>query len=527
MPTFDEELRDRIRDAGPRAPSQDDLFEGLARRKRQRARARKVGAIVTVGVVLAGTLAAFAIADASRTGPKPMGEPTPTSSPSELGLLYPVCDVSTMPIGLGMAQGLAAVFTRATDGCPKRLDKDTFVGVGVDLDGDGALDATAGPIPDCFMLCEAFAAPDVNGDGIAEVAVSTAGADGYGIWLYAVSTSPPAIAQITDGTEPFTFPWVNVATHADAAHCETNGAGQTTVVLDHSEWDASGSTVVQESFAISGVTATKLDQQRLSVPLEQTPTPTDELCGAPVHGSAEGSMGGPPRLEGRDIGVGTNVCDVERLGNLDIIPDGVPDVAFTGFFINDVGQCPKDMERQTWIVAVDVTGDDKADASTDARLVNCPATGCSPLDATDLDADGDGELIINTAFSIVDQGYFSVTGHGDGVTIEPILVAYPGHPEAGIQPGDPLMTSAGGDAGFGSWIRCENYPSSPVLVQLLADGVVDSNLPTKWHEVKFRLEPDGMFHVIGSTDLSLPVAQDPGLIRSTAPACGVDFNPFV
>jgi hypothetical protein len=89
------------------------------------------------------------------------------------------------------------------------------------------------------------------------------------------------------------------------------------------------------------------------------------------------------------------------------------------------------------------------------------------------------------------------------------------------------MTSSGGDAGFGAWIRCENYPSAPVLVLLLADGVVDANVPTKWHEVKFRLEADGMFHVIASTDLSLPPGSDPGLIRSTAPACGVDFNPFV
>jgi hypothetical protein len=525
MPTFDEELRDRIRDAAPRVGHESDLFDALVTRRRRRTTVRKVGTIVTVAAVLIGTLAAFVVLD-HQFRSVPMDEPTPsaTVSTENLGLPYSVCNGSTMPISTGLGGGTAAVFTEESEkGCPK---KDPSVSVGVDLDADGALDATWGPVPDCFFACEAFAAPDVNDDGTAEVAVSTQGADGYGISLYTITLSPPSISPVLRDGEPFTFAWVNVATHAATAHCETSDSGTPEFVLDASEWDASGATVTQESFSVAGSTATRLGQHRYSTALEEALVPTEKLCGVPIHGSAASDVMGLPSLDGRDIGLATNVCDVARLRNLDIVPDGVPDVAFTGFFINEVGQCPKDMERRRWIVAVDVTGDDKADAYTDARLVNCPATGCSPLDATDLDGDGDGELIISTAFSIVDQGYFSVSTQGDRVTIEPILVAYPGHPEAGIQPGEPLMTSAGGDAGFGSWIRCENYPSAPVLVQLLADGVVESNLPTKWHEVKLQLEPDGMFHVIGTTDLSLPVAQDPGLIRSTAPACGVAFNPF-
>jgi hypothetical protein len=523
MPTFDEELRDRIDGAAPRVRTKGDLFDGLALRKQRRATARKVGTIATVVVVLAATLGAFAILDAHRTGPQPVGEPTPTAPPVNFGLPYPICHISTLPAAIGSAQGLAVVFTKETNGCPKQIHDETFVGV--DVDGNGVIDATAGPVPDCFTLCEAFAAPDVNGDGIAEIMVSTAGADGYGIWPYAVATSPPAIVPITQDGKPFGLAWVNVATHSEAAHCATSDAGRTIFVLDHAEWDASGATVIEESYALDGTAVAKLGQERSSVPIDQAPVPTDELCGVQVHGSAAGAMGGPPALEGRDIGLSRNVCETSRLGGLDLIPDNTPDVAFTGFFINDIGRCSEG--RQEWIVAVDVTGDDRADAYTDAQLINCPNTGCQPLDATDLDADGDSELIIETNFSILDQGYFLVSVQGDRVAIEPILVAYPGHPEAGVQPGEPLMTSSGGDAGFAAWIRCESYPSAPVLVLLLADGVVDSNLPTKWHEVKFRLESDGVFHVIGSTDLSLPQSQDPGLIRSTAPACGVDFNPFV
>jgi hypothetical protein len=526
MPTFDEELRNRINEAAPRVQRDRDLFDGLATRKRRRATGRKVGTIATVAVVLFGTVAAFALLDRQFRS-MPAEEPTPTTSVSleNLGLPYAVCNISTMPIATGSGDGKAAVFTKESDlGCPKKGDP--FVGVGVDIDADGALDATWGPIPDCYTECEAFAAPDVNGDGTSEVAVSTRGADGYGISLYSVTLSPPSIAPVLRDGEPFTFAWVNVATHAATAHCETN-ASVTEFVLDGSEWDASGATVTQEFFSLAGSTVTRLRQDRYTTKLEEAPVPTHNLCGVSIHGSAASDVTGPPTLEGRDIGLGTNVCAPDRLGGLDLVHDNIPDVAYTGFFINDVGQCPAGIDRQEWIVAVDVTGDDRADAYTDALLVNCPYTQCHPLDATDLDGDGDGELIIETAFSILDQGYFSVSKQGDSVTIEPILVASPGHPESGVQPGEPLMTSTGGDAGFAAWIRCENYPSAPVLVLLLADGVVDSNLPTKWHETKFRLEADGMFHVVGATDLSLPPSQDPGLIRSSAPACGVDFNTFV
>jgi hypothetical protein len=154
--------------------------------------------------------------------------------------------------------------------------------------------------------------------------------------------------------------------------------------------------------------------------------------------------------------------------------------------------------------------------------VNCAYVSCFPLGATDLDGDGDEELVVSTGFSIHDEAYFSI-GTAP-TTIEQILVADPGHLAAEIKPGQPLHTSAGGDAGFGAWIRCEGYPSSPVLVFTYGSGVVDGTQPTEWHEVKLQLQSDGMFHVVGTTDLSLPAGQDPGLIRSIAPACGLDFR---
>jgi hypothetical protein len=518
---FDEELRDRIRAAAPPA-STADVFDRISTRKRSRARMRKVGTIATVVVVLTGTVAAFAIVDARRAAPPALDEPTPTPSGSVLGLPYPVCQVSTMPFGSSAGVGAAAVFTRGSAGCHEDIQDHTYVGV--DLDGDGTIDATTGPIPDCFTRCEAFAAPDVNGDGVDEVMVSTEGADGYGVWAYAVTVAPATIAPITEDGEPFGFAWVNVATHAEAAHCETTDAGQAVFVLDHAEWDVPRASVIEESFVITGTSATTSGQDRSSVPIETAPVPADELCGAPVHGSAVGAMGGPPVSEGRDIGLQANVCETSSLRDLNLVADASPDTAFVGYLSGDDGRCPRnDPERQRWIVAVDVTGDGEADASTDAELVNCANVSCWPLGGADLDADGDDELVVTTGFSIQDQGYFSVDASG-GVSISPIDVASPGHPAARVQPGKPLQTSAGGDAGFGSWIRCEGYPTAPVLVFTYGAGDTEGVNPTEWHEVKLQLQADGLFHVVDATDLSLPAGQDPGLIRSVAPACGLDFR---
>ena len=146
------------------------------------------------------------------------GVSTPAPLADDLGLPFPTCRVSSMPMTSELGGGSAAVFTKESDGgCPKA--NDGFVGVGVDVTGDGLLDATAGPLPDCYFKCEAFAAPDVNGDGVSEIAVSTAGADGFGVWLYAVTTTPPSIEPIivsstfdqgpSDG-DPLQFAWVDV-----------------------------------------------------------------------------------------------------------------------------------------------------------------------------------------------------------------------------------------------------------------------------------------------------------------------------
>ena len=195
---------------------------------------------------------------------QPATEPSPTAPVGVLGLPYPVCDVSTMPITTPLGQGSAAVFTHADNGCPTKPGSEAVVGVGVDLNGDGALDATTGPVPDCYMSCEAFAAPDLNDDGTSEIAVSNQGADGYGISLYAVTTSSPSIAPITKDGDPFQFAWVGVVTHANAAHCETTDSGAHTFVLTDAEFD-SPTTVDSVSYSIQSTSISGASEHVISL----------------------------------------------------------------------------------------------------------------------------------------------------------------------------------------------------------------------------------------------------------------------
>ena len=292
MPTSDGTLERRIRAAAAQPGAAGDILERLVARKRRRAVMRKVGTIATVVVLVGGTLAAFAAVGAGRATQPAVPSPSPSGAVGALELPYPVCDISTMPITTETGQGSVAVFARAADGCPHEF-ADKTVDVGVDFNGDGNLDATTGPVPDCFTKCEAFAVADLNNDGTPEIAVSTEGADGYGVYLYAIMTSPPSVAPITRDGDPFQFAWAAVATHADAAHCELSDTGKGTLVLTDATFEPPDASVDSTSFLINGTIATKTGQDHTTtVPLDQAPVPTNELCGTKIHGSAAGDTGG-------------------------------------------------------------------------------------------------------------------------------------------------------------------------------------------------------------------------------------------
>ena len=416
MPTFDEELRDRIARAVPTVPSDDDRLGAIVRRKRLRTATRKFGTIAVVATVLLGTIGAFALLN-GRSQQTP--GPADTSAPSVvgLGLPFPTCRVSSMPISTDAGDGSAYVFTEAPEGdCPKAGDG--TVGVGVDVDGDGVVDATSGPLPDCWFQCEAFAAPDVDGDGVSEVAVSTEGADGYGISLYAVTTSPSTIEPMTvsstfdtgpqDGG-PLQFAWVDVATHASSAGCVSTGEQGPFFVLYSTE-KLTPARVQTTSILIEGSTATVTAISTDTMPSDQAPMPGRDLCEAPIYGSAAG-LGTPVSTEATTIpGVPFPVCRASSLpGNFG------PGLTRAWFF--EAERAPGSGCANSEGFPRLAVGDDTSVAFMSAEIHDYMDGTRAWLYATpDLNADGTDEIALGVNGS-AEQGFASIalyrsTGHG-------------------------------------------------------------------------------------------------------------------
>src|SRR4029453_14868684 len=223
----------------------------------------------------------FPVAQGSSFAWQPVPLTSPTPSIENLGLDFQVCRVMSMPITISGAPGTAYVFTQEGQTCPKAGEGKRFVAA--DLNNDGAVDAPPVELHGCFPLvgCEAFAAPDVNGDVTSEIAVSNAGADGYGVSLFTLTTSPPSIVPI-DVVDPqgigyiragrLEFAWVDVAGHAEGARCESLPNGWTFTIFGVDKLQPKAdvrSTVLR----IDGSTATVIDASREHVALSDAPVP--------------------------------------------------------------------------------------------------------------------------------------------------------------------------------------------------------------------------------------------------------------
>jgi hypothetical protein len=133
----------------------------------------------------------------------PSAEPTPDGSPSsaavDIGLGFPVCNVTSVAgeFAIGV-QGAAYVATRTGDtgGCPDG----GFHVVAVDVTGDGVADASYGPIECENLPCSAFAAPDVDGDGTDELLVENIAFSIAGLRLYEVREDPAEVFPVTVAT---------------------------------------------------------------------------------------------------------------------------------------------------------------------------------------------------------------------------------------------------------------------------------------------------------------------------------------
>ena len=525
MPSIDDQLRTRMRKAAPRPAGAGDLVERLGARKRRRATLRRVGSIGLVAIVLLATAGTFfALGRAFRTAPIPAV--TPTQPIENLGLDFAICRVMSMPITVAGISGNAYVFTRATDGCPQPGEGARFVAA--DLNGDGVVETPPVKLAGCFppVGCETFAAPDVNGDGTTEIAVSNAGADGYGVWLFAVTSSPPAVEPITVidphglgnvQTGPLQFGWADVVGHAEGARCDSSPSGTTLTIFGYDKFDPR-TELRTTTLRIDGATATVISASHDRMPLAEAPVPGNEICGAPLHGSAA-NFPDATNASGTDIGIGTALCNVSEL-RADFTGDGNPDTAWVGNPARG-GRCTDPAETSA-IVAMDYTGDGLADGSY-ASLPRCLL--CRTYAATDLNADGASELVVLLQASSTPE--YAVYGASQATGTEspgayPMFIST-GNAENGFPDGSQLTFSAGGDEGYSYAVRCEGYPNAPVLVLWRSEHPIEgpgADIRTVY-ETKLQLV-SGAFAVVDARRFTQPTS-DPSPFGVASQACGVDW----
>jgi TolB protein len=224
--------------------------------------------------------------------PLPSGA-TPAPAVSDLGLGFPVCDVQSMSAdfdGNGTSD-TASVATKMSDvgGCPAP-GTSTEVLV-VDLNGDGKADASGGPLA-CPTGCQPFAAPDVDGDGLPEIAIAVdRSADGTKrIQLWDLTTPPggslAAIPLVDANGNPATFAWGTDGTNTYGVSCTSRTSPPLVT-----EWQAiptgPGSWHVSEhGYHVVGAELRSAFEDSYDVPGEETVFPDgggETMCGAPVQ----------------------------------------------------------------------------------------------------------------------------------------------------------------------------------------------------------------------------------------------------
>ena len=318
MSRLDDRLSRELERAAPPADP-TGAFEQVERKRVRRGRVRKLQAGALVVVVLAGTLGGVAVLrEAFRSSLTPGASPTTQSTPSatpsasptpsgpvDIGLAFPVCDVKTMT-GDFDGNGTPDTFYTATKmsdapGCPAPGTATEVLGV--DLNGDGTVDAVGGP-PVCPGGCEPFAAPDIDGDGTDEIAIvvdrPADGTQRIEVWRLVPAShgGSTALLPFVDGTGmPATFAWGSDGTNTYGVSCTTRThppllIGWQAIPTGSSSWHVS-----EHGYHIVDTDLRSAFEDSYDVPGEETVFPDgggSTMCGAPVVASLSPSASTGP-----------------------------------------------------------------------------------------------------------------------------------------------------------------------------------------------------------------------------------------
>jgi WD40-like Beta Propeller Repeat len=246
----------------------------------------------------------------------------------------------------------------------------------------------------------------------------------------------------------------------------------------------------------------------------------------PLSVEQEPSVTTRPEPEGRDIGLGVQMCDLEVIEGIDWDGTGIDGSAWTGAPVDQDGRCSSPAGVQH-IVAVDRDGDGIAEQGSTSTLRTCLL--CQPFDTVDLNDDGVLELVVlEEASSTPTYSVYEVNRPGSERSpgVYPIIVVAPGAPAMNLDKNEAVRFTVGGDEGFSGSIECEDAGAgAPILRYTWVRGAVDADTELRVDIARLRFGEDGVFHIESVDRFSVPRDPEPTDLKSTEPACGVDFHP--
>jgi len=465
------------------------------------------------------------------------GEPTPTEqgASSLTGVPFAVCRPMSIPGEFGPGLDTAWVFEKAPDAGCDRAEGFQYLGIGT---ADSVARFT-GPIRDIGQNeteLWPWATPDVDGDGIDEIALGIGSTGGSAQFvLFATDGSEIHLLETCAGCG-YAFSWGGPGGHLEGAYCA--GGSFWDWNLEHAlGTDRYAGWLIE--FRRDGWRLVERSKTEITAPLNDPSAIPDgggnTVCGTPLFAPEDfpdyptvapmppvtPSITVAPASESLYIGLDFQLCDAARLDGIDFLGDGTSGAAWAGTRARPDGSCPR--TGATPIVAIDHTGDGLADAFDQYGLPYC--IGCRPFGTTDLSGDGSQELIVvEQDGTEVQYAMFEADIREGGVWFGPVFIVGPGDPDWGFKTDDPFSFWAGGDEGRAEFVECTG-DGGTTLVLTQRRVPIDGHTITI-HETRLQMVGTGSIQVIGTSETTAQVG-DPLPHENTSPTCGgLDFDPW-
>ena len=235
----------------------------------------------------------------------------------------------------------------------------------------------------------------------------------------------------------------------------------------------------------------------------------------------------PSSATGEDIGLGFSVCNLSSIDGRFVSPDARA-TAFAATRAGDTGGCPQADEGFN-VLALDVDRDGLAESSFGP--IECELE-CRTFAAPDIDGDGTDELlVVQGGGAVVRAHLYDIASTETDPSIVSLIVAAPGDPEGGFDPGEQATFLVGGDAFELYGVRCGDVPDpdGPGVIATRAESLPHDSPDAAWHAHQTTLvgREDGVMHVVDVRDFTEPVTDDPAgpSFRSGETLCGSNLGP--